>query len=245
MRISTNLIGGLAKMESAEQTKKQIRIGVLGGIGPEATGLFYNQLIGKMQDLNLIKSNSDFPQIIVNSIPAPELIYDNLNDADLDLYKKGIVELDSLKPDFIIMVCNTIHLFHQELQSLVETEIIDLRKIVHNYLLESGTSIVTVIGTPSTIKLGLYEYENVNYINPSKEEFRELTDAIFRFNKGENKKLQKARVQGIAKSCISKGSDLILLACTEFGVMLESSDMPRVNTMDILVDFVIARYREN
>jgi hypothetical protein len=63
--------------------RRPVRIGVLGGIGPEATGEFYNKLIAKFQERGLIKTNRDFPQIVINSIPAPELIYDTISDEDL------------------------------------------------------------------------------------------------------------------------------------------------------------------
>ena len=42
----------------------KIKIGVLGGIGPEATGMFYLKLIKKMQADGLISCNGDFPQIL-------------------------------------------------------------------------------------------------------------------------------------------------------------------------------------
>src|SRR3989338_5655614 len=102
---------------------KQIKIGVLGGIGPEATGLFYLKLIKRLQDSGLIRDNQDFPQIIINSIPAPELIFDKVENTDLEVYENGIQELDKMNPDFIVMVCNTIHLYHQSLQSKIATEI--------------------------------------------------------------------------------------------------------------------------
>ena len=92
------------------------RIGVLGGVGPEATGEFYNKLIRRLQEKGSIKSNRDFPQIIINSIPAPELIYDKISDEELQPYIKGLKELDKFGVDFIIMICNTIHLYYDKLQ---------------------------------------------------------------------------------------------------------------------------------
>ena len=38
-----------------------MKIGVFGGIGPEATGIFYNDLIRRLQDKKLIKNNKGFP----------------------------------------------------------------------------------------------------------------------------------------------------------------------------------------
>ena len=107
-----------------------LKIGVLGGIGPEATGKFYLKLIKKLQSEGLIRKNEDFPNIFINSIPAPELIFNKLDSADIELYLQGLQELDLVQPDFIVMVCNTIHLFHQELQSKIKSPLIDLRKEV-------------------------------------------------------------------------------------------------------------------
>lgn len=72
------------------------KIGILGGIGPEATGGFYLKLISKFQEKKLIRSNRDFPQIIINSIPAPELIYEKVSIRDLRPYLQGLGELDCL-----------------------------------------------------------------------------------------------------------------------------------------------------
>jgi aspartate racemase len=222
---------------------KQSKIGVLGGIGPEATGTFYLKLIKKLQSDGLIRENSDFPQIFINSIPAPELIFDKIENTELEMYQQGLCELDKIKPDFIVMVCNTIHLFHEKLQSKVTTEIIDLRKVVHKKIKELKLSKVTIVGTPSTISLGLYKFEGINYLNPNKNEIKELSDAVFNFNKGIEKDLQKKKVEKIVRKYLSKGSQVILLACTEFAVMLDFLKIPKLNTIDIMVEHVIERFK--
>jgi len=110
------------------------KIGVLGGIGPEATGEFYNKLIQKLQEKGLIKTNRDFPQIVINSIPAPELIHDKITKEELCHYIQGLKELDELGVDFIVMVCNTIHLYYEQLQQEINTPILDLRKELEDSL---------------------------------------------------------------------------------------------------------------
>ena len=115
----------------------KIKIGILGGIGPEATAEFYSKLIYTLQKEKLIKSNKDYPQIIINSIPAPELIYEKILKEDLKPYIEGLKELDKFNPDFIVMVCNTIHLYYERLQKEVKTPIIDLRKEVKEYLIKN------------------------------------------------------------------------------------------------------------
>ena len=223
---------------------KQIKIGVLGGIGPEATGLFYLKLIKRLQDSGLIRDNQDFPQIIINSIPAPELIFDKVENTDLEVYENGIQELDKMNPNFIVMVCNTIHLYHQSLQSKIATEIIDLRREVHTKIKNLGINKVTIIATPSTISLGLYSFEGIKYLNPHEKEIKELSNAVFNFNKGNDKIIQKEQVERIAQKYLSQESQIVLLGCTEFAVMLEDTPIPKLNTIDVLVECVVERCKK-
>jgi aspartate racemase len=223
---------------------KQLKIGVLGGIGPEATGTFYLKLIEKLQSDGLIKENGDFPQILINSIPAPELIFDKVDETQLEMYQKGLFELDKMQPDFIIMVCNTIHLFHKKLQSKITTEIIDLRQVVYDKIKNLRLKNVTIVGTPSTLSSGLYDFDGINYHNPNEEEIKVLSDSVFNFNKGINKDLQKKNVEKIVRKYLSKGSQVVLLACTEFAVMLDSLEIPKLNTIDIMVEYTVERCKK-
>jgi len=216
-----------------------VKIGILGGIGPEATAEFYSKLIKKIQEKKLIKSNKDYPQIIINSIPAPELIENEISEEDLEHYIKGLKELERFGVDFIVMICNTIYLFYNNLQKEINVPILDLRKGVRNFLINNNFKNVLIIGTPNTIKKGLYRFEGINCIEPNDNEMRFLSRAIFDFNKGLGKEKQ---IQIVKKICKSKKVDAVLLGCTELAVMLDKSDISRINTIDILVEATIKKF---
>jgi len=215
------------------------RIGVLGGIGPESTGEFYNKLIKRLQERGLIQSNRDFPQIIINSIPAPEIIFDRIPDKDLESYLDGLKELDRFGVDFIIMVCNTIHLYYDRLQKEINTPILDLKQEVRITLKRNDIKSVLIIGTPNTIRQGLYRFDGIETFEPNDKEIRQLTDSIFNFNKGHEKEKQIQNVKSICQRYLDLGAETIVLGCTEFAVMLEKENLPTVNTIDILVESVL------
>jgi aspartate racemase len=217
------------------------RVGVLGGIGPEATAEFYRKLIERIQEEGLIESNTDFPQIVINSIPAPELIYDEVSEEELKPYIEGLRELERFGVDFIVMVCNTIHLYYNKLQSAIETEILDLRAEVRRVLNERGAKATLVIGTPNTIKRGLYRFEGIKSFEPSSREIKELSEAIFNFNRGIDKQAQIQRVKKLYEKYLSMGAEAVILGCTEFAVMLSEEEMPKINTIDVLVDATIRK----
>jgi len=218
------------------------RIGVLGGIGPEATGEFYNKLIQKLQEKGLIKSNKDFPQIVINSIPAPELIYEKIYDEELQPYIDGLKELDKFGVDFIVMVCNTIHLYYDKLQKDINTPIVDLREELRYVLKKEGIKSILIIGTPNTIKQGLYRFKDIKHFEPNEEEMKQLTDSIFNFNKGIDKQKQVQKVRMICEKYLNEGAGTIILGCTEFAVMLGKENLPKINTIDILVEATTRKF---
>lgn len=212
------------------------KIGVLGGIGPEATGEFYNKLIRRLQEKGLIKSNRDFPQIVINSIPAPELIYDKISDTELQPYIDGLKELDGFGVDFIVMVCNTIHLYYDKVQKEINAPIIDLRKELRELLKRKQIKSTLIIGTPNTIKQGLYRFKDIKSFEPDEEEMEQLTNSVFNFNKGTEKQSQIQKVRKICEKYLSEGAETIILGCTELAVMLGEENLPAINTIDVLVE---------
>ena len=218
------------------------KIGVLGGIGPEATGEFYNKLIRGLREKGTIKSNKDFPQIVINSIPAQELIYDEISDEELQPYINGLKELEKFGVDFIVMVCNTIHLYYDKLQSEINTPILDLREELRELLKIKEIKSNFIIGTPSTIKQGLYKFRDIKSFEPDEEEMKQLTISIFKFNKGTQKQEQVKNVKKICEKYLSDGAETIILGCTEFAVMLGDENIPTINTINVLVEATIRKF---
>jgi len=219
------------------------RIGILGGIGPESTGEFYNKLIIGLQEKGLIKGNVDYPQIFVNSIPAPELIYDEISDEELKPYIEGLKELDKMNVDFIVMACNTIHLYLDKLQKEIETPIMDLMNEMKKRLIDGKIGSVIIIATPNTIKQGLYKFEGIETFEPNEKEMKILTNAIFNFNMGVEKEKQIQKTRKICKKYLDKGAGTVILGCTEFALMLSKEQIPKINTIDVLVEGTINKFK--
>lgn len=221
-----------------------LKIGILGGIGPEASAEFYHRLIKKLQGTGLIKGNKDFPQIIINSIPAPELVGDKISFSQLAPYKDGLRELDEFGVDLIVMVCNTIYLYYDGLQKITRVPILNLKLEVKRKIENGKFRKLALIGTPKTMKSRLYRFNGIKYAPLSDKETRQISAAIFKYNKGEDKAKQRQIVEQIARRCIGHGADAILLACTETAIMLEKADIPKIDTIDVLVESVVEFYKQ-
>jgi len=183
-----------------------IKLGVLGGIGPDATAEFYRKLIAKLTLEYRIRSNRDFPQIIINSIPAPELVNDEISEEEIIPYTNGLVELDRMGVDFMVMVCNTIHLYFDRLQKEVKAPILDMRKEVIKTIRSSGVKSVFIAGTPSTITNGLYRFKGIRCFEPTHEEMLGLGRCIFDFNRGFERENQINKLRRVCSKYLWIGS---------------------------------------
>jgi len=143
------------------------------------------------------------------------------------------------------MVCNTIHLYYDFLQNQIHTPILNLKKEIKQLLINKNIKSTLIIGTPNTIKQGLYKFKNIKSYELNKEEIKQLTNSIFNFNKGINKKTQTKIIKNICQKYLNKGAETIILGCTEFAVMLNKENIPKINTIDILVEATVNKFKSS
>jgi aspartate racemase len=219
------------------------KIGILGGIGPQATGYFYSNLITKLKNCGKIKSNADFPNIIINSINAPELTGANISIQQLQPYIDGIKELAIHKPNYILMVCNTIHIYRDLLirESGYEN-ILSLREIVEKYLKNYPNEKFCVLGTQSSITGGLYVFDNIEYINLDKEQLTSIENIIQDLNKTGEIEFNLSSLLEITTDLKAKGVDKFLTACTELSELLNHDvENEYISTLDIMIEELYSR----
>ena len=213
-------------------------IGILGGIGPESTAEFYRRLINRIQKRGYVKGNLDYPHILINSIPAPELFLEN---PDLSMYQEGVRELERWGAEFIVIVCNTANLYLLKLKEEIGISIIDLVEVVDTYLTNHSVSSITVVGSSRTVQQNLFTFKNRASVPLSLEDSRLLDEVILQYNSG-MKVGQLDRVLEIV-SRYNVAGNLILVGCTELSTIVASANLPIIDTMDILVDATIEKWR--
>jgi aspartate racemase len=213
-------------------------IGVLGGIGPESTAEFYRRLINRIQKKGYVQSNLNYPHILINSIPAPELFLENL---DLSMYREGVCELERWGAEFIVIVCNTAHLYLLELQEEIRIPIIDLVEEVDSYLTAHSVSSITVAGSSRTVKQNLFTFKNRASVPLSEEDLKLLDEVILQYNSG----MKVGQLDQILRivSRYNVAGNHMLVGCTELSTIFASINLPIIDTMDILVDATIEKWR--
>jgi len=147
-------------------------IGILGGMGPQASCELYRLTNERSSATNLNARNADFPHLLINNIPVPDLINDTKEkERCISMVCEGAMSLQKAGATDILMSCNTMHLFQKRITKGLKARFHSLVDIVSDSM--KGSKKVLLLGTKTTIETGLYQEalkkRNISYKEPSKD----------------------------------------------------------------------------
>ena len=216
-------------------------IGILGGIGPESSGILYLELIKSIQKNFNLESTADYPQIIMNSIAMKDLIYMDIGEGDMKPILKGLKELDNYTPDCNAIICNSAYSFYDYLSKNTKTKLIDLQKIVYDYLITNNISKIGVLATKISISK-VYNYKNMYILKPSIENQLIIDKLITNFNKGIKSEEDEFLLTQIINTLIEEGAEKIILGCTEIELIGRGINNT-INPMELLINEIIEKIK--
>ncbi len=223
-----------------------LRIGVLGGMGPEATVHFMSRVIA----LTPGDSDQDHLRMLVDQNPAvPDrqdaLLRDGENPGPV--LAEMATRLAAGGCDFLVMPCNTAHAYLGDIVSAVS---IPLISIIDATLDAAGdANSVGVMATTGLIHANVYqsalEARGTTCLLPTGDDVDELTRSAFEIKSGNKGDEVKAGVTRIANALIARGADVIVLGCTEFPLVLAQGDInvPLLSSTDELAKITVALSR--
>lgn len=211
-------------------------LGVLGGVGPEASAYFYSRLIEKYQALVKPKNNTEYPHLIINNIPAPDLIALKPNEAPpLEMYVEGLRLLEKAGAGRIAIVCNTAHVFLRELQRSTRVSIMSLPELVRAEIGRRKYKKVAILGTSTAARSGLYQFPETETLALSTVQQEKLDEVIRRYNVGGDSAGLKYDFQAMLDSFRSQQAGVVL-GCTELSMLCENLESRIIDPLELLID---------
>lgn len=227
--------------------KKNKIIGVLGGMGPQATVDFYRRLIFLAQKEFDARSNKDFPFILIFNISPPDIISGKNRKASPFL-EEGVKKLEEGEADFIAIPCNTAHVFINELRKTVAIPILSIIEETVKAVRNKGLKRVGILGTKTTIKEGIYQEKlekfKIKSIVPEKTDLKQLVEIISRVIARERREGDKDFILALIDKMVNQGAQGIILGCTEIPLIIKQEDVnvPIFDTLEILAKACLIRY---
>jgi aspartate racemase len=218
-------------------------IGILGGMGPEATAEFYLRIIKLFQKRKGAKFNSDFPEMIIDSIPLPaHNVAPSSTDKNevIELLKQSCQKLEQAGAEFIVIPCNTVHEHIAEMRLSVSVSVESILEATAMCVKKEGRKPL-ILGTSTTRHLRLYEktlQEQGIDSDALKDHEQKVVDEILMrvvSGKGNSKDGQKIKqlIERYKKDC-----DAIILGCTEIPLVFNQAHttLKVFDTLDVLAD---------
>lgn len=229
--------------------KKLKKVGIIGGVGPQATKFIYEKIIEFSQIKYGAKNNDDYPSILVASVPVPDFIS---NKSHLMLATKMLIEATkSLTLAGVSKLCiasNTVHILLPELQKQTEIEFISIIEIVAKRCVDYGLKKVGLLGSPVLVKSGLYTKELKKYgietILPTKKELEVAENIIRNILAGVKDSEKKKKYIKVLNDLFDRGAESIILGCTELplAVNYEALGNKTINSDEVLAEALIDYY---
>lgn len=217
-------------------------IGVLGGMGPQATILFMQKM------LTTVKAGDDgdhIPLLVDNNTQVPSRIRAILENGDGKPGKtlaRMARRLEYAGANALVMPCNTAHHYIDEIEEGSEVPFINMVSLSANHAkrMSSYGDRIGVLGSPALRKAAVFEnsLQNANLIPVYSENEEEILNLI-RCVKASGPSPQLGEdLNKIAKDLVHSKANAVMICCSEFSVLAEyiAIEVPIFDTLDILVN---------
>jgi len=218
---------------------------VIGGMGSLATESYVHLL----NERTPTKKDQDYlDYILVNHSTVPDRtahILDNSKPSFLPPLVEDIKQQSLLKPEFMVIICNTAHYYYKELQAATDIPLIHMPHIAISVLKEKypNAKKVGLIATKGTIADHVYENEIKEAgfeLSLGDQDVQDRVESLIYDDIKVKGQVDADKYYGILKTMHDKfDCDVIVLGCTELSLAQEKASNHPYQVIDgqgIIVD---------
>lgn len=227
---------------------KEQTVGILGGMGPEATADLFFKIIKATN----AKSDADHLHIIIDDNPKIPSRLDAILHGGISPVPDMVKTVENLQragADFVIIGANTAHWFYDDVQSQVDIPILNIIKETVDWTKTEFPNIkkIGLLATTGTVKTQLYENafkkEKVDIIVPEDEKQNIVMNGILDFKYGGNVEKIRMRFLAIIDELKRQGVEAVILGCTEIPIILNKNihDSFYIDPNEIIAEAVVKR----
>ncbi len=224
-------------------TETTLIVGVLGGMGPDATVDFMAKVIA----LTPAEKDQDHIQMLVDHNPkVPNRQAAILDDGDDPGPALAIMaqRLQEAGAEFLVVPCNTAYVFADAITSATT---IPLISIIDESIEAATTRIpevrkVGVLATDGCLRAGVYQSAlqaaGLEIVLPGEDELAQLMGLLNGIKAGIRGDDVTAAMQRLAHALEQRGAEAIIAGCTEIPLVLEASmlSVPLISSTDVLAE---------
>ena len=217
-------------------------LGVIGGLGPETGCKFCLNVNNRVKPVAQRQ-----PHILLDNLPISQeaeerLINGGPSKEHFDLLVESIKRLNKLGASVIVIACNTVHVFIDELRKKSKIPILSIVEETAKRCRELNLKKIGILGSTKTIRSGLHSKElkkwNIDIVVPTQTDQDSVSECIIRIINHKVKDDDKKNLIKIIKKLENAGAEGIILGCTDLPLLINETDanLKIINTITVLED---------
>ena len=216
-------------------------------MGPEATVDFMAKVIA----MSSAARDQDHVHMIVDNdptVPNRQVAIRTGNDDVTPRLAAMAERLEQAGADFLVMVCNTAHVFMDGALDNVSIPFISIidESVAEVERLAPDAEVVGVMATDGCLNTDIYqdaiEAAGKTAIVPDADGVAELMRLITAIKAGDKSPLIAAGMEAIAQALVDRGADAIIGGCTEIPIVFEGHGfaVPVISSTNVLAERTVA-----
>ena len=224
-------------------TELRKTVGILGGMGPEATIEFMRRLVAAVP----ARDDAEHIRMLVDNNPKVpsriKALIDGTGDDPAPVLARMAKALETAGADFLAMPCNTAHAYLREIEAAVTIPVLDMIGLSVSALAERSPRPRTIglLASPAVRQTGLFatplSKRGFETIPPNAEEEATLLALIKSIKAGGRGQMERETLYEAAGSLAARGAEALVIACSEFSLLPKPriEDCVVLDTLDVLV----------
>ncbi|MCL2498316.1 MAG: amino acid racemase [Symbiobacteriaceae bacterium] len=229
---------------------KDLVVGVIGGMGPEATADFFMKLL----QLTPATKDQEHLRVLIDSngkVPDRNTAIMEGGEDPAPVLREMAQNLQRAGAQLLVIPCNTAHYYHPTIQEAVTIPVLHIQQEVYKTLAREYPSLkkVGLLATTSTLYTNLYqrfaEDAGIILLTPQESSQEQLVLAGIRAVKAGDKVKGKSLLFQAAQELLQQGAEGLIAGCTEIPLVLFPTDftVPLVDATEILAQATLVAAR--
>lgn len=218
-------------------------VGILGGMGPEATILLMQKVLAAVP----AQDDADHVPLIVHQNPqVPSRIAALIEGTGADpmpVLMSMAQDLERAGAQALAMPCNTAHHDAVAVRHATSLPFLDMVDLTAAHLAAMGAKNIGMLASPATRKVGVFDtcfaVHGLTPVWATQED--QILSIIKGVKAGKDIQTLAPALRTEADALVAQGADHLLVACTELSLMAASlpQDTPQSDSLDCLVQEIV------
>ncbi len=221
------------------------KIGIVGGLSPESTSLYYNHIMRKYYE---IKHDHYFPVVIIYSLSFQKFVDENRKGKKyaINMIVDALNSLKNAGAEIAAISANTPHIYFDEIVKRSKVELVSIVDATLEKAIKSNLKKLLLLGTIFTMKSGMFENKfdekGIEVIVPSDEEMEMVNKIIMNeLAHGDVREESREKIKAI----INKYDvDATILGCTELPMLFNENEIKILDTARIHAEKILEKAME-